>query len=56
MSEMSQLSTAMLAVVFAAVMLITGQLFIRSRPDTTFTVPQSQAFLDQPPAPRRVTQ
>jgi hypothetical protein len=32
MSEMSQLASAMLAIVFAAVMLIAGHLYIKSRP------------------------
>ena len=32
MSEMAQLASAMLAIVFAALMLIAGQLYIKSRP------------------------
>ncbi|MGA2998314.1 MAG: hypothetical protein ABSE61_27660 [Bradyrhizobium sp.] len=44
MREMSQLATAMLAVVFAAVMLIAGQLFLKSRPETAFIIPAAQAL------------
>jgi hypothetical protein len=47
MSEMSQLASAMLAIVFAAVMLIAGQLFIKSRAETTFMLPAAQALANR---------
>jgi hypothetical protein len=40
MNDMSQLASAMLAIVFAAVMLIAGQLYIRSRPGIAPFVPR----------------
>ena len=39
MDEMSQLTTAMLAVVFAAVLLVSGQLFIEYRSSKRFDMP-----------------
>jgi hypothetical protein len=53
---MPQLASAVLAIVFAATMLITGQLFIKSRSATTFIIPQAQAFPHQVPVPRGVKQ
>jgi hypothetical protein len=44
MRESSQLASAMLAIVFAAVMLIAGQLFIKSRTETAFILPAAQAL------------
>jgi len=39
MDEMSQLTTAMLAVVFSAVLLVSGQLFIEYRSSKSFDAP-----------------
>lgn len=47
MGDMSQLASAMLAIVFAAVMLIAGQLFLKSRPETGFVFPAAQALPSQ---------
>jgi hypothetical protein len=55
MNEVSQLASAMLAVVFAAVMLVAGQLYIQSRPERpaiptalTASVPAGQAPMNLP--------
>jgi hypothetical protein len=42
MSEMPQLASFMLVLVFAAVMLITGELYIQSMPAKTFILPMAQ--------------
>jgi hypothetical protein len=39
MDEMSQLTTAMMAVVFSAVLLVSGQLFIEYRSSKRFDTP-----------------
>ena len=44
MTEMSQLANAVLALVFATIMLVTGQLYIKSMSAKTFTIPTAQAF------------
>jgi len=44
MDEMSQLTTAMLAVVFAAVLLVSGQLFIEYRSSKRFDAPAIAAM------------
>jgi hypothetical protein len=44
MLDSSQLASAMLAIVFAAVMIIAGQLFIKSRAQTVSSLPAAQAF------------
>jgi hypothetical protein len=41
MNEVSQLASAMLAVVFAAVMLVAGQLYIQSRPERFTVIPSA---------------
>jgi hypothetical protein len=43
MSEMSQLASAVLAVVFATIMLVTGQLYIKRMSAKTFIIPTAQA-------------
>jgi hypothetical protein len=40
MNEVSQLASAMLAIAFAAVMLVAGQLYIQSRPER-LTIPSA---------------
>jgi hypothetical protein len=45
----SQLASAMLAIIFAAVMLIAGQLFIKSRAETAFRLQAAQALPSQIP-------
>jgi hypothetical protein len=40
MNDMSQLASAMLAIVFSAVMLIAGQFYIRRRPGIASFVPR----------------
>jgi hypothetical protein len=42
----SQLASAMLAIIFAAVMLVAGQLFIKSRAETAFRL-RAQALPSQ---------
>ena len=39
MNEVSQLASAMLAIAFAAVMLVAGQLYIQSRPERLTAIP-----------------
>jgi hypothetical protein len=39
--EVDQLASAMLAVAFAAVMLVSGQLYIQSRPERVTAIPAS---------------
>jgi hypothetical protein len=39
MNEVSQLASAMLAIAFAAVMLVAGQLYIQSRPERLTGIP-----------------
>jgi hypothetical protein len=56
MNEVSQLASAMLAIAFAAVMLVAGQLYIQSRPERvaaipaalTASMPVGQAPIDLP--------
>ena len=43
MSEMSQLASAVLALVFATIMLITGQLYVKRMSAKTFIIPTAQA-------------
>jgi hypothetical protein len=43
MSEMSQLASAVLALVFATIMLVTGQLYIKRMSAKTFNIPTAQA-------------
>jgi hypothetical protein len=43
MSEMSQLATAMLALVFAAIILVTGQVYVKRMSAKTFIIPMSLA-------------
>jgi len=45
MNDMSQLASAMLVLVFAAVMLVVGQLYIENRSAKTFVIPTAQASL-----------
>jgi hypothetical protein len=45
MKDMSQLANALLVFVFAAVMLVVGQLYIGNRSAKTFVVPTAQASL-----------
>jgi deoxycytidylate deaminase len=42
MNEGSQLASAMLAVAFAGVMLVAGQLYIQSRPERLTAIPTSK--------------
>jgi hypothetical protein len=42
MSEMSQLASAVLALVFATIMLVTGQLYIKRMSAKTFIIPTAQ--------------
>jgi hypothetical protein len=42
MSETSQLTIAMLALVFAAIILVTGQLYVKRMSARTFIVPVAQ--------------
>jgi hypothetical protein len=39
MNEVNQLASAMLAIAFAAVMLVAGQLYIQSRPERLAAIP-----------------
>jgi hypothetical protein len=39
MNEVSQLASAMLAIAFAAVMWVAGQLYIQSRPERLMAIP-----------------
>jgi hypothetical protein len=56
MNEVNQLASAMLAIAFAAVMLVAGQLYIQSRPERvtatpvalTASVPVGQAQVNLP--------
>jgi hypothetical protein len=41
MNEVSQLASAMLAIAFAAVMLVAGQLYIQSRPERLTVIPSA---------------
>ena len=50
MSEMSQMASAMVAIVFAAVMLIAGQLFIKSRAEQALMIPVAHAYSGQMPS------
>jgi hypothetical protein len=43
MNDMSQLASAALVLVFAAVMLVVGQLYIGNRSAKTFVVPTAKA-------------
>lgn len=43
MNELPQMANAMLALVFAAVMLVAGQLYIKSRSAKAFLFPEAQA-------------
>lgn len=45
----TQLASAMLAIIFAAVMLVAGQLFIKSRAETAFRLQAAQALPSQIP-------
>jgi hypothetical protein len=45
MNDMSQLASAMLVLVFAAVMLVVGQLYIENRSAKTFVIPTAQTSL-----------
>lgn len=42
MNEFSQLASAMVVLVFAAVMLVVGQLYIESRAKNAFAIPVAQ--------------
>jgi hypothetical protein len=53
MSEMSQLASAMLVLVFAAVMLITGELYIQSMSTKTFILPMARTAGVQQSGPSR---
>jgi hypothetical protein len=41
MNEVSQLASAMLAIAFAAVMLVAGELYIQSRPERVTAIPSA---------------
>jgi hypothetical protein len=41
MNEVSQLASAMLAIAFAAVILVAGQLYIQSRPERLTVIPSA---------------
>jgi hypothetical protein len=43
MSENSQLATAMLALAFSAIVLVTGQLYVKRMSAKTFIIPTAQA-------------
>jgi len=42
MSKMSQLASALLALVFATILLVTGQLYIKRMSAKTFIIPTAQ--------------
>jgi hypothetical protein len=44
MNEFSQLASAMLVLVFAAAMLVAGQMYIENRAKMTFVVPVSRVM------------
>jgi hypothetical protein len=56
MSEMSQMASAVLAIVFAAVMLIAGQLFIKSRAETALIIPADHAYSSRMPSAPSIQQ
>ena len=47
MSEMSQLASALLALVFATILLVTGQLYIKRMSEKTFILPTAHASSKQ---------